>query len=156
MKKSVFVFIGLLLTQAILLAACGSPAVSSNATQQQTMTINQQFQSQLSPLPTVPTYRCGAWASNNAPGMNDTIVIYARLTKDIVGVSGATATAVVHFQNGDATLGTQPTSDNGGYVSFQLPLQGRQPANIPATIDITFTNFPGGTLHCTQAFFTPH
>ena len=67
----------------------------------------------------------------------------------------ATASAVVHFQGNDQTLDQHPTSDNGGYVSFTLSLQGQQPVKVPATVVVTFTNFPGGTLHCSQAFFTP-
>ena len=153
MYKRLLLPIGILLPLVLLLGACG-PTVSQTPTQK-TVTINPTFQSQLSPVPTIPTYRCGSWTSNNAPGRNSTITIYARLTKDVAGVSGATATAVVHFQDGDVTLDQHPTSDSGGYVSFPLALQGRQPLNIPATIDITFTNFPGGTLNCTSTFFTP-
>lgn len=153
MRKRLLLPVGILLPLTLLLGACG-PSVSQIPTQQ-TVTINPTFQSRLSPIPTIPTYRCGSWTSNNAPGPDSTITIYARLTRDIMGVSGATATAVVHFQDGDQTLDQHPTSDNGGYVSFSLPLQGRQPLNVPATIDITFTNFPGGTLHCTSTFFTP-
>ena len=137
----------------LVLAACGSTA--SQLKPQQTVTISKTFQSQVSPIPTVPAYRCGAWSSNNAPGAFSTISIYARITKNIAGVSGATATAVVHFSNGDQTLDQHPVSDGGGYVTFTLPLQGRQPGRIPATVDVIFSNFPGGTLHCTQAFFTP-
>lgn len=136
-----------------ILAACG--ATPSQVGPQQTVTISNTFQSQVSPAPAVPMYRCGAWTSNNAPRADSTITIYARITKNIAGVNGATATAVVHFQDGSQELDQHPTSDNGGYVSFTLPLQGRQPTGIPATIDVTFTNFPGGTLHCTPAFFTP-
>jgi len=144
-------FVGILL----LLAAC-APLASTNQVQlQPTVTINPSFQSQISPIPTVPEYRCGAWSSNNAPGPNSNITIYARLTKDIAGVSGATADAVVHFQQGDQPLSQQSTSDSGGYVSFHLPLHGRQPVGVPATVDVTFTNFSGGTLQCTPAFFTP-
>jgi hypothetical protein len=135
------------------LAACG--ATPDQVAPQVTVTIGGTFQSQVSPVPTVPTYRCGAWSSNNAPGINSTINIYARITKDIAGVSGATATAVVHYQGGDQPLDQRPTSDNGGYVLFTLNLQGRQPDRIPATVDVTFTNFPGGSLRCTPAFFTP-
>ncbi len=137
----------------LILAACGP--TSSQVAPQQTVTINSTFQAQVSPVPTIPTYRCGAWSSNNAPGPDATITIYARLTKNIAGVGGATATAVVHFQGGSQELDQHPVSDGGGYVSFTLPLQGRQPVRIPATIDVTFANFPGGTLHCTPAFFTP-
>ncbi len=137
----------------LVLTACGSTA--SQAAPQPTVIIDKTFQSQVSPVPTVPTYRCGAWSSDNAPGTFSTITIYARLTKNIAGVPGATATAVVHFQNGDQVLDQNPMSDDGGYVSFTLPLQGRQPTKIPVTVDVIFTRFPGGTLHCTPAFFTP-
>jgi hypothetical protein len=153
MRKRFILAVGIFLPLVVLLWACG-PTVNQTTTQQ-TVTINPTFQSRLSPVPTIPTYRCGSWTSNNAPGSYSTITIYARLTRDVMGVNGAMATAVVHFQDGDQTLDQHPTSDSGGYVSFSLSLQGRQPPNIPATIDITFTNFPGGTLHCTSTFFTP-
>lgn len=147
--RHITLYIGLL----FLLAACGSTAGQVGA--QATVTISPAFQSQLSPIPTVPPYRCGAWASNNAPSPNANITIYARLTKDITSISGATASAVVHFRSGAQSLDQHPVSDSGGYVSFQLSLQGRQPSKIPATVDVNFTNFPGGTLQCTPAFFTP-
>jgi hypothetical protein len=137
----------------LLLTACG--ATAEQVVPQQTVTVSSGFQSQTSPIPAIPRYLCGAWSSNNAPGPNSTIIIFARITKNLAGVNGATATAVVHFQSGDQELDQHPTSDNGGYVSFHLDLQGRQPDKIPATVDVTFTNFPGGTLHCTPAFFTP-
>ena len=158
--RTISLKLGLLcLALLLILTACGSTA--SQAAPQATVTIDQTFQSQISPIPTVPTYRCGAWSSDNAPGPSSTITIYARLTnKNIAGVPGATATAVVHFQSqsGDQQLDQQnpPVSDVGGYVSFTLPLQGRQPTKIPATVDVTFSIPPGGTLvHCTPAFFTP-
>ena len=88
------------------------------------------------------------------PGDYATIRIYAKLTKNLTGIRGATAIATVHFQTGDVQL-DQQESDNGGYVTFSLPLQGRQPSRVPATVDVTFTNSPGGTLKCTPAFFTP-
>ena len=152
MHKRHLIPVGILLLLALLLGACG-PTVNQAPTQQ-TVTINPTFQSKLSPVPTKPTYLCGSWTSNNAPGPYSTITIYARLTKDIAGVSGAMATAVVHFHDGDQTLDQHPVSDSGGYVSFPLSLQGHQPLKIPATIDITFKNFPGGTLSC-STFFTP-
>ncbi len=140
----------------LLLAACG-PSVSTQTNAQPTVTVDKSFQSQRTPIPTVPPYRCGAWSSNNAPGTFSTITIYARLTRDIASVSGAAATAVVHFQTFDQPLQAQAPSDGGGYVTFTLQLQGHQPAQVPATVDVTFSNIPGGpnTLHCTPAFFTP-
>ncbi|MBV9689101.1 MAG: hypothetical protein JO202_05250 [Ktedonobacteraceae bacterium] len=135
-----------------LLSACGGAV--SQARPQQTLTVDKSFQARLSPIATLPTYRCGAWSSNNAPGTYSTITIYARLTSDVTGVSGARAQAVVHFQYSDALLDTQPVSNSGGYVSFSLPLQGRQPARVPATVDVTF-KVDGEPVRCTEAFFTP-
>ena len=135
-----------------LLAACG-PTVNQ-IKHQQTLVINPSFQSQVSPVPTVPPYRCGSWPSNNMPGTYSTISIYAKLVgKDAQGVSGATAHAVVHFQNSEITLDTQPKSDPGGFVTFTLPLQGRQPTQIPATVDVSFV-VNKATVNC-STFFTP-
>lgn len=136
----------------LLLTACG--ATVEQVVPQQTVTVSSGFQSQVSPIPTIPPYLCGAWSSNNAPGTNSTIVIFARITKNLAGVSGATFSAVVHFQSGDQELDQHPKSDNGGYVSLQLSLQGRQPAGTPATVDVTFA-LPGTIVKCTPAFFTP-
>lgn len=148
----------LLLWMALLatlptLAACG-PSVNA-IEPQPTIAINPGFQKQVSPIPTIPPYRCGAWASNNSPGRNATIMIYARLFHNNAGVGGKAATAVVHFRGFDFTIPQTATSDDGGYVSFTLNLQGRQPAQVPATVDVTFTGLPGGSLTCSQAFFTP-
>lgn len=153
--RSVFLTV-LALSFLFSLAAC-TPSVSGQTNSQKQVTIDKGFQSQLSPIPTVPPYRCGAWSSNNAPGPKSTITIYARITKNIAPVVGANATAVVHFQSSDQQINSQPTSDNGGYVSFTLQLQGQQPSHVPATVDVTFTNIPAGpgSLHCTPAFFTP-
>lgn len=136
----------------MLLTACG--ATPDQIAPQRTVTVGSGFQSQASPIPTIPTYLCGAWSSNNAPGPNSTINIYAKISRDLGGVGGVKATAVVHFQSGDQQLDQQPTSDNGGYVTFTLMLQGRQPQGIPATVDVTF-GFPGVTVKCSPAFFTP-
>jgi len=152
-RSLVLKFIASWSVMLLMLTACG--ATVAQVTPQQTVTVSSGFQSKVSPIPTIPPYLCGAWTSNNAPGPNSTIVVFARLTKNLAGVNGATASAVVHFQSGDQELDQHPTSDTGGYVSFQLPLQGRQPVGTPATVDVTFTNFPGGTLRCTPGFFTP-
>lgn len=150
-------FIGFASCASILLlfAACGSIAQVNTPKAQQTVVVNPSFQVQVSPVPTIPPYRCGAWSSNNAPGAYSSITIYARLTtKGVNGVAGATAKAIVHFKNNDQQLDQQPTSDDGGYVSFPLQLQGQQPRLLPATVDVIFT-LNGQDITCTQAFFTP-
>jgi hypothetical protein len=142
----------LLFSLFLLVVACG-PSVNQ-IKPQQTVSVGKSFQTQVTPLATVPTYRCGAWASNNAPNAFTTILILAKLTQDIKSVEGASATATAHFQGGDVTLDTQPTSDQGGMVSFTLSLQGRQPKGIPATVDVSFT-VGKATVACSPAFFTP-
>jgi hypothetical protein len=153
--RSIFLTV-LALSFLLSLAAC-TPSVSGQTNSQKQVTIDKGFQSQISPIPTVPPYRCGAWSSNNAPDPNSTITIYARITKDIAPIVGANATAVVHFTSSDQQIDSQATSDSGGYVSFTLQLQGQQPSHVPATVNVTFTNIPEGhgPLHCTPAFFTP-
>lgn len=153
MNKLRFITTGSAFILLFLLSACGTAATQIKP--QPTVVISKSFQKQLSPIPSPATYRCGAWSSNNAPSPGSTIAIYARITRDLKPVSGATASAVVHFQGFDQPLGQTKTSDSGGYVTFSLPLQGHQPANVPATVDVTFANLPGGALHCTPAFFTP-
>lgn len=135
---------------SLLAAGCAQQTVTA-AKPEPTVAINKAFQGQATPVPT-PTYRCGAWASNNAPNGYSTITIYAKITKDITGASGITAQATVHFQNQDAQL-DQQTSDKNGYVAFPLALQGRQPGGIPATVDVTFSS-GGSSVQC-SAFFTP-
>jgi hypothetical protein len=143
-----------LLAFGLLTAACAPGVTVSQSNAQATVTVNPSFQKQMSPIPTVPPYRCGAWSSNNAPNLYATITIYAKLTKASAGVSGASAIAVAHLQDNDILLDQQPVSDDGGYVKFSLSLLGRQPAKIPATVDVSF-KVDKRTITCTPAFFTP-
>lgn len=153
MKKFSLLLLSLLpFLLSFFLAACG-PTVNQ-IKPQEPVSINKTFQKSLTPLPVVPQYRCGAWTSTSAPGSYSSISIYAKLTKDVAGVPGATAQAIVHFKEGDVTLDARPVSDAGGYVNFALSLQGRQPRLSAATIDISFA-VNGQTVHCSQTFFTP-
>jgi hypothetical protein len=163
MKKHTLLLSLLLLALSLALAACGQSTgtIASATTPDITPTpqgtmeaINKNFQTLKTPVPGVPAYRCGAWSSNNAPGMDSTITIYARLTHNLQGVAGEPATAVVHFADGDAPMDMTPVSDNGGYVTFTFSLGGRQPHMVPATVDVTFT-VQGKQVPCSQAFFTP-
>jgi hypothetical protein len=143
-------------TIKLLLLLCLLSACRSDAHQLEplpTITVNPNFQTQPSPVPTAPLYRCGAWASNNAPEANAAITIYAKLTKDVAGIPGISASAVAHFRSANILLDQQPVSDGNGYVSFTLPLQGRQPRLVPATVDVKFAT-SGSPVQC-SAFFTP-
>jgi hypothetical protein len=153
MKNISHVLLSILwITCLSLLSACGPTPTQIQP--QTTVAVNPSFQTGLTPIATIPAYRCGAWSSNNAPGSYSTISIYAKLTQTVAGVSGANARAVVHFRDQDAPLDQQPVSDKGGFVAFTLPLQGRQPHQVPATVDVSFT-IKGKTIQCTPAFFTP-
>jgi hypothetical protein len=146
------VFIIKLLSLLCLLSACRSDARQLASVP--TVTVNPGFQRQLSPVSTVPLYRCGAWTSNNTPDAYTTITIYAKLTKDdMAGVLGVPATAIVHFKYANVILDQRPVSDRNGYVTFTLPLQGRQPRLIPAMVDVKFA-VSGSPVQC-SAFFTP-
>ena len=150
-KLFLFLSLGILL----LLTACGgSLAPVNKLTVQPSVQVNPSFQTQVSPVPTKLPYECGSWASNNAPSVYSTILIYARLMHNNQPVSGATASGTVHFSTFDTPLDQNPVSDSGGYVSFTLPLQGREPRLVPATVDVSFT-VNGKAIGCSQAFFTP-
>src|SRR5947209_15268354 len=97
-----YIALGSVFILLVLLTACGPSA--SQVKPQPTVVISKSFQSQLSPIPSPATYRCGAWSSNNTPSTNATITIYARITKDLKPVSGANASAVVHFQTANQPL----------------------------------------------------
>lgn len=141
-----------LLLLLCLLSACRSDAHQLASVP--SVTINPSFQRQLSPVPTVPLYRCGAWVSNNTPDAYATIIIFAKLTKeDLTGAVGIPATALVHFKYAQVMLDQRLVSDRNGYVTFTLSLQGRQPRLMPATVDVKFA-VSGSAVQC-EAFFTP-
>ena len=112
MKKKHALLLAISIPFVLLLISCGGPTVEQ-ALPQQTVTVSPKFQSQPSPIPTVPMYRCGAWASNNAPGPNDTITIYARLTQNLAPVGGATASAVDGDRSDRAHVPAATSADQG-------------------------------------------
>lgn len=138
----------------LILTSCGSLTPVSKLQPAPTIQVNPSFQKQVSPVPTETAYVCGSWSSTNAPGRYSTIQIYARLMHNVQPVSGATASAVVRFHTFDLPLNQHPVSDSGGYVTFTLPLQGQEPAMIPATVDVSFS-LNKQTIECSSAFFTP-
>ncbi len=140
-----------------LLCACGAKPDASNTSatsaQQKTVHVGRGFQNALPKIPTLPAYRCGAWASNTTPGVYSVITIYARLSQDISGMRNIPAKALAHFSHGDVSLAQRPVSDTNGNVFFVLPLQGRQPSLQPTTVEVSFS-VAGRSVSC-SAFFTP-
>lgn len=140
----------------IALTACGPTVSQWQATQN--VSVNNAFQKEIPKLATIPRYLCGAWSSSNAPSPYSSINIYARLTQHtdqtVAPVMGAQAHAIIHYTYADAKLDQAPISDNGGYVTFYLQLQGQQPRLLAATVDILF-KVQGKVVPCSHAFFTP-
>jgi hypothetical protein len=154
MKRPSFVSLPLflaLLVLSCLLASC-APTVDRTDTYSGSK-VNPAFQTQMSPIPTPPSYTCGAWSTPNNPSTYSTITVHAKLTKNVAGVPNISATATAHLQYGDVPLDQHPVSDKGGYVTFFFSLAGRQPYLQPATIDVAFA-LKNTTIHC-SAFFTP-
>ena len=136
----------------LMLTACG--VTPDQVAPQLTVTVSSGFQSQASPIPPIPTYLCGAWSSNNAPGPNSTIVIFARITKNLAGVVVQMPALLCIFRAATRSLISILRATMADTFRFRLPLQGRQPVGTPATVDVTF-GIPGTTVNCTSAFFTP-
>ncbi len=151
MKRPSFLYLPLLLLLSFLFVSC-APAIDRTNTYSGS-TVNPSFQTQMSPVPTPPTYTCGAWTSPNNPAPYSTITIYAKLTKNVAAVPNTPASATAHLQYGDVPLDQHPVTDKGGYVTFFFPLAGRQPYLQPATVTISFT-LNTTTIRC-SAFFTP-
>ncbi len=146
-------FYGLLVLVALACSSCGSPTtMTQSVPETKDPTINPNFQ-EMPKAPTPPPYECGSWSSNTAPSANGTITVYAKITKNVVGVGGASASATVHFQDGDEVFDPQ-ASDQNGMATFVLPLRGRQPTGVPATVDVMFA-VGDAKVKCGQAFFTP-
>jgi hypothetical protein len=151
MKRLFSFYVSLLLLLSFLLISCAPTIDRTNS--YSGSTVSSSFQSQMSPIPTPPTYTCGAWSSPNNPTPYSTITIYAKLTKNVAGVPNIQASALAHLQYGDVPLDQHPVTDKGGYVTFFFSLAGRQPYLQPATIDVAFA-LKNSTIHC-SAFFTP-
>ncbi|GCE27510.1 hypothetical protein KDA_29940 [Dictyobacter alpinus] len=144
----------LLLTILFSVSACGPTIEVNKPKPQPTVTIKKSFQQGVPSVPKFPSYVCGSWSSANNPGTYSVISIYARLTQNTKPVAGMSAQATAHFKYGDVNLDQAPVSDSGGYVTFYLQLQGRQPRQQAATVDVSF-NVNGKTISCTPAFFAP-
>ncbi|GAC1622324.1 MAG: hypothetical protein NVS4B7_13810 [Ktedonobacteraceae bacterium] len=113
----------LLLLLSVLVVACGSSA-NDNSLGQSDVTVTIDLgQSNGSPTPPLPEYTCSAWATNTSPGLNTPVVgIYAKYVHNIngnpVGVDQSTATATVHWPEGDVSSTTTTTADGLAVFPF--------------------------------------
>lgn len=155
----------LLLFVSILIVACGS-TTGTNITNINgpvtTVTIHIGDTKTGSPTPPLPTYWCGAWATQSSPAINASAMVgvYAKFTHNIngnpEGVEGATATAIVMWPDGTTTPQTVTTTADGLAV-FAISVANRADAvNRLTLVTVTFTK---GDQTCTvgedrAAFFT--
>ncbi len=151
---------------SILIVACGSSATASNVNlgaPPVTVTINlngNNFNSS-SPTPTLPTYWCGAWATDTSPILGTTVGVYAKYTQNVagnpVGVEGATATATVTWPDGTTSSQTVTTTKDGLAV-FYVPTTGQTDALgqiTYVTVSFQASGTPGCQVASTQAaYFT--
>ena len=116
-----------------------------------------------SPTPPLPSYWCGAWATQTSPAYNApaTVGVYAKFVQTVnqnpVGVGGATAGATVHWADGTNSTQTVTTSSDGLAV-FAIPTAGKAgDINTLTRVAVDFTSKDGATCQVKedrQAFFT--
>ena len=148
-----------------LLVACSS-AANGGATDlgnpQAVVTIHL-GETNVSPTPPLPSYWCGAWATQTSPAYSSpsAVGVYAKFVQTVnqnpVGVAGATAGATVHWADGTTSTQTVTTSSDGLAV-FALPLTGKAgDINTVTRVEVDFTSKEGATCQVKddrQAFFT--
>jgi hypothetical protein len=116
-----------------------------------------------SPTPTLPSYWCGAWATQTSPAYNATatVGVYAKFVRTVnqnpVGVGQASATARVRWADGTNDAQTVTTT-NDGLAVFSIPTEGRAAdINTLTLVEVEFTSKEGATCQVKddrQAFFT--
>jgi hypothetical protein len=155
----------LLFLLSVLIVACSS-AASGGSTDlgnpQVTVTVHL-GDTNGSPTPPLPSYWCGAWATQTSPAYyaTSTVGIYAKFVHNVnqnpVGMGGATAVATVHWA--DRTNSTQTvTTSSDGLAVFAIPTAGRAAdINTVTLVEVDFTASDGTTCQVNddrQAFFT--
>lgn len=151
---------------SILIVACGTGAAASApnlGAPPVTVTINLNGNNlnTTSPTPTLPSYWCGAWATDTSPILGTTVGVYAKYVQNVndnpVGVEGATATATVTWPDG-ATSSQTVTTTKDGLAVFYVPTAGQADAlgNITyVTVSFQASGTPGCQVGSTQAaYFT--
>lgn len=150
---------------SVLVVACGggtNAAQTSLSNQAVTVTIHL-GDSNTTPLPNLPPYSCGAWATNTSPAFNanSSIAVYAKYIHNVdgnpEGIGAASATATIHWGDGtEATLTTNTTSDGLAVFMFSTTDKGGAVGKI-SLVTVTFAK--DGTPGCSvgtdrAAFFT--
>lgn len=151
-------------TLCVLIVACGTSANSQVDPGNQSVTVTIDLNgSNGSPTPPLPDYLCGAWVTNNSPGVNpdnanSLISVFAKFVHTVndnpVGVDGATATAQIDWPDGTTDTATAKTTPDGLAV-IPIVLKPNS-VNKIVLVQVTFTK--DGTPPCQvpqPAYFTP-
>jgi hypothetical protein len=151
-------------TLCVLIVACGTSANSQVDPGNQSVTVTIDLNgSNGSPTPPLPDYLCGAWVTNNSPGIdpnnpNSLISVFAKFVHTVnnnpVGVDGATATAQIDWPDGTTDTATAKTTPDGLAV-IPIVLKPNS-VNKIVLVQVTFTK--DGIPPCQvpqPAYFTP-
>ncbi|MBV9689711.1 MAG: hypothetical protein JO202_08355 [Ktedonobacteraceae bacterium] len=153
-----------LLALSVLIVACGSNIDSAQLGDPAvTVTIHLGDDQPGSPTPNLPSYWCGAWATQTSPAYYSTssVGVYAKFTQNIGGnprgVGGASATATVLWPD-RSTITQTATTTADGLAVFSIPTMNRASAINKITL-VTVTFQQVGLPICTvkddhAAFFT--
>jgi hypothetical protein len=151
-------------TLCVLIVACGTSTNSQVDPGNQSVTVTIDLNgSNSSPTPPLPDYLCGAWVTNNSPGVNpdnsnSLISVFAKFVHTVnnnpVGVDGATATAQIDWPDGTTDTATAKTTPDGLAV-IPIVLKPNS-VNKIVLVQVTFTK--DGIPPCQvpqPAYFTP-
>jgi hypothetical protein len=144
---------------SILIVACSSNGTNQLNPGTPVVTVTIKLgQDAGSPTPTLRPYYCGGWATDTSPVYSSTsaVSVFGKFTKiadgNPVGVSGASATALVQWPDGTSdTMTTTTTSD--GLAVFPVAIK-PDAINKLVTILITFSSSIGNCSIPSVAYFT--
>ena len=151
-------------TLCVLIVACGTSTNSQVDPGNQSVTVTIDLNgSNGSPTPPLPDYLCGAWVTNNSPGVNpdnsnSLISVFAKFVHTVnnnpVGVDGATATAQIDWPDGTTDTATAKTTPDGLAV-IPIVLKPNS-VNKIVLVQVTFTKDGISPCQVPQpAYFTP-
>jgi len=152
----------LFFTLCVLIVACGTSNGQVD-TGNQSVTVTIDLNGNGSPTPPLPDYLCGAWVTNNSPGLNpgnpnSLISVFAKFVHTVnnnpVGVDGATATAQIDWPDGTTDTATAKTTPDGLAV---IPVM-LKPNSINKIVLVQVTFTKDGIPPCQvpqPAYFTP-
>ncbi|HEY7346741.1 MAG TPA: hypothetical protein VH599_00385 [Ktedonobacterales bacterium] len=121
------------------LSACLDLGTTPGA--QATISINNSSNS-LTPTPTAPPYKVGAYVSNSTlTNSSGNIIVYVIFHHGQLPQKGGKVSLYFHFENGGGitSLNNQAgtrTTGSDGFASFPISFRGL-PANMPISIDVT-------------------